>query len=224
MTGGQAVKLDLRNSSGNKKRILVGLSWDDTPRRPLERSRYRFFDIFFGIYNFFVTEIRNSRTKKEDKQERDSNFKHRDLDLLCFIYDAEGNFIRDIGPDPEKLIDESGSVYHSGEEFTGEAVYDDEAIRIDVGKLPAHYEHFVFMVVSDSKLSLAECGTFKIRLADSLKENDFLGMDVMAPPGSLFSAYIFGSLRKNGGDWTMQPIAEFGDFDADWATELKKFI
>jgi stress response protein SCP2 len=251
--GGQAIKLDLRESSGKKRRILISLSWDDAKLaspariRDLQWSapawlpsilRAAFDGTIKIIRHFFVwiqeiftapaysarTYYRQSKSSKKADQPGHDQFSQRDLDLLCFIYDADKNFVRKITPDPDNQIDEARSVYHSGEEFTGAGVYDDETICIEDGVLPDTYRHFVFLTVSDSKLSLGECGTFNMRLSDSVSEKAFITTPITPEQSGGNTAYIFCHAWREGNDWYAKSIGSFADFESDWPTELKKFI
>jgi len=212
------MKLDIKPTSGNKKRLMIGLSWDTPPRSSPSK----------GILGTIVHTFRFGREwskseKKTDLPGRDTSFAGRDLDLLCFIFDENKNFIREIGPSPDLLIDEASSVYHSGEEYTGEAVYDDETVTIDINKLPSEYKHFIAVVVSDSKLSLSECGTFKLRIADSSQDLNFILEDVTAPPGDT-SAYVFAKISREGDTWSAEKLGHFGEFETDWQNELPKYL
>lgn len=208
------MKLDIQPTMGNKKRLLIGLSWDALPRSNPSKGIWGTI-----VHTFkFGREWANSE-KKTDAPGRDMNFSGRDLDLLCFIFDENKKFIREIGPSPETLIDETSSIYHSGEEYTGESAGDDEVVTIDINKLPETYKHFVIVVVSDSKLSLAECGTFKLRIADSSKDMNFILEDINAPQNNS-SAYIFASITRDGDVWNAKKIGTFTDFNTDWALSL----
>lgn len=212
------MKLDIQATSGNKKRLMVGLSWDALPGSSPTKGIWGTI-----VHTFkFGREWSNSE-KKTDAPGRDINFSGRDLDLLCFIFDENKNFVREIGPSPDKLIDESSSIYHSGEEYTGEGVYDDETVTIEINKLSDTYKHFVFVVVSDSKLSLAECGTFKLRIADSSKDMNFILEDVLAPQGDT-SAYVFAKISRDGDNWNAEKLAHFGVFETEWQNELRQYL
>ena len=249
------MQLELKASSGNKKRILVGLSWEDGKTVSMAKTRdylppksepvsedTKKTSFLSGLRNFTrhillwgdemastggqtfrALRLDATTSKKDDSKGRDIKSSMRDLDLLCFIFDKDKNFVREIGPDPDTMIDEASSVYHSGEEFSGGGLYDDEMVRIEIDKLPANYQHFVFVVVSDSKLSLAECGTFNLRLADSTTDHNFIKDDVDAPADNS-SAYIFAKLSRDDQIWTTEQISKFGDFETDWPTALPEYI
>ena len=212
------MKLDIQPTSGNKKRLLVGLSWDALPGSSPSKGLLGTI-----IHTFKFGREWSKSEKKADAPGRDISFTGRDLDLLCFIFDENKRYIREINPSPDNLIDEAASVYHSGEEYTGEGVYDDETVTIDINKLPAEFKHFVFVVVSDSKLSLAECGTFKLRIADSSKDMNFILEDVTAPPGDT-SAYVFTKISRDGDTWNAERLGHFGEFETDWQNELPKYL
>lgn len=218
------MELNIQASSGNKKRLLVGLAWDDTPVSQPSRRKNIILNIFGTLLHSLMYALRSSKVdKNEDKPGRDINFSQRDLDLLCFIFNQEKKLVCTIGPDEDQMIEETNSVYHSGEEYTGSGVYDDEIIRIEIAKLPEHYHHFVFVVVSDSKLSLSECGPIRLRLADSSTDKNFIAERLEAPNNGS-SAYIFSRLTRKGDGWDGEAVGRYTDFEGDWSKTLPALL
>lgn len=229
-------------SPSGSTRFLVGLSWDDAalaspakiynPRvtRDIPQPVNGFLrhlivwiqEMFWTTGRSVKTGYRTYRSNKADDQDgRDLNYAGRDLDLLCLIYDADKNFVRSVGPETDQLIDPAGVVYHSGEEHSGAGAYDDEIIRIEVDRLPRQYQHFVFLTLADSKLSLGRCGPFSIRLADSMSNADFLKAEIQPEQGGDHTAHVFCHLYRENDKWFAKSLNLFGEFETDWATHLK---
>lgn len=249
-------EIDLPSPSLGKRRLVVGLSWDDAPlpdhdvvsepkslnkaseaimtsprlekmnpqtktalAAPLRFLRH--MDIWFqelgNIRNHIKAHNRvSSSSKSDDQPGRDKTFKQRDLDLVCFIFDEKGNFVCEIGPDPDTMVGHKNSIYHSGEEYTGQGTGDDEQIRIEIDSLPDTYCHFVFAVVSDSSLTFEECGTFTLRLADSRTEKSYFESAITAQQSGKHTAYAFCRLTHVAGQWFNTPINHFAQFEPDW--------
>lgn len=233
----------IRPSKSGTRRIRVGLSWDDTGYTPPARIRepyakkpktllgrlFRHLEIWGQEMSSIAPQTaqgekkRRHSSKSEDAKGRDTQYSLRDLDLMCFIYDGNGKFIRVIGPDPDNLIDPHKSVYHSGEEFTGEGVYDDESICIEADSILDEYVHFIFVIASDSNLSLSQCGNFGINVMDGA-DNKICSETVTAEESQHNSAYVFARISRSQQDWSLHKIAAYGDFDTQWSGELKKYL
>jgi stress response protein SCP2 len=162
--------------------------------------------------------------RKENKAGRNIKFKKRDLDLHCFIFDEDKQFVCEVSPEPQKLIDPSSSVYHSGDDYSGEGSFDDETIKLELNRLSRDYAHFFFVVTCDTKLTLAQCGEFRLHLYDPQSNKDLLLKKTKSEDGAAHASYIFCHLHKTDGAWDANPIESFGPYDRDWPLELAKMI
>ncbi|MCB9979193.1 MAG: TerD family protein [Rhodospirillales bacterium] len=159
--------------------------------------------------------------KEKDLPGRDEDFSHFDIDLHCFAYDINRNFLFEISPETRKLISPDGKIYHSGEEETGIGVYDDETIHIELKKLPDLYSFFVFSVSNDCRHSFNKISNLKVRLVDSASEQTLLETLVSSDQADGFA---FCTLYKNDGEWFFSPIAQYLKFDGEWKTSLTQFL
>jgi stress response protein SCP2 len=206
-------------SQGNKRRIVVGLSWN--PRLPSKMPKIL---SFFNPIKDFLFE--RSTQKSEDLSSRESSYKHYDLDLGCLIFDKDGVLLARISPDADELVNENSSVYHSGENLTGSGgAGDDEQIHIETVNLPPEYKHFFFLALSDSKFPLGESGAPTMRIADGKTEKSVLTAEIQTPESNpAASAYVFCHLQRDGDNWEVSLIGEYGDFTSDWENFCKEKI
>lgn len=131
-------KIPLQFSAQGKGRIVTGLSWDPRTDR-------------IG----FVDQVIN-----KDSQ--------HDMDLACFLYDAHGEFVDYVGAEAQDSMDQSGRVYHSGDDMSGEGGGDDEAITAELSALPADIHALIFLAEIKSRHVMGDIDSPSARLRDSL--------------------------------------------------------
>lgn len=131
-------KTPLQFSTQGKGRILVGLSWDPRP------DKIGFID----------------QVVRKDSQ--------HDMDLTCFLYNAESEFVDYVGAEAQDSMDQSGKVYHSGDDMSGEGGGDDETITAELNALPADIHALVFLAEVKSRHVLGDVDRPSARLLDSL--------------------------------------------------------
>ena len=91
-----------------------------------------------------------------------------DLDLSCFVYDADGNYIDFVGPMAQDSMDQSGAIYHSGDDATGSGDNDDEAISCELARVPDDVAQIIFVVEIRSKHIFADIAKPEFRIADGM--------------------------------------------------------
>lgn len=159
--------------------------------------------------------------KTEDLPERDKNYRHFDIDLHCFAYDKNKNYLFEVSPENRKLVSPDGKIYHSGEEETGIGVYDDETIHIEIKKLPDHYSYFVFSVSNDCAHSFKKISNLKVRLVDSASEKTIAEASISSDAADGFA---FCSVHRANDEWFFSPINQYIKFDKEWKTSLTQFL
>ncbi|MFA7276068.1 MAG: TerD family protein [Pseudobdellovibrionaceae bacterium] len=223
----KTIPLDI--SPEGARRLLVGLSWEPLlePKLTTEEKKSLWARLALtwklmpgnrGGYTGYAAKHQREWRKDEDKSSREKDYPHYDLDLLCLVFDNDKNLQVTIGPDPDILIDDLSTIYHSGENSTGSGgIADDEQIHIETASVPDSYQHFFFIVLSDCKFDLGEIDSLKIRIADSKTEKNFLTLDIMPPEHTaLKTGYLFAHIFRDGDNWKALPIEQFDAFEADW--------
>ncbi|HNQ92300.1 MAG TPA: TerD family protein [Alphaproteobacteria bacterium] len=232
MTSTAAIPLSI--SSDGKRRLLVGLSWEPLTAPQLsEKEKKSFFKTLFHKWtrtpfnrSGYDRKAQRVYRKKVDETGREKEYDYFDLDLICLVFDNHGNLKATIGPDPEHLINESGTVYHSGENPTGiGGIADDEQIHIHTLDVPADYAHFFFLIQSDCKFTLAEIDSPRIRIADSktektLLESPLIFLENQKDATACLSFHIF----RKGDDWLAERSDRLGAFEDDWESVCKEAI
>jgi stress response protein SCP2 len=221
------------------QRFLVGLSWDprdasdfkvkvsDGPRKGSITSRilhillapFEFIRVLFlSSAKLVVSDMHNNTLKKDsDEAGRDVKAEQYDLDLDCYIYDADLNLKTVVGVEDGELIDKSKRIYHSGDNQGGGGGGDDEKLYVETAGLPADYHHIYFVVKSDCKFSMAEFKNPSIRLADSKSDAVALQNSLHPPEGmpKVYN-YIFCRVSRDGEGWSFENIDEFMDDNVKW--------
>jgi stress response protein SCP2 len=148
-----------------------------------------------------------------------------DLDLMCLMYNEEGEFVDGVTGKPDETIDESGMVYHSGDDTSGLGhEVDDEVVSVELKELPDYIHHIFFVAEIQSDHEFADVLNPYIRISDAITENDFLVLDLRK--GTEHTACIFARVHRQDGKWILHNISEYrvGAYVEDWIEELKKYI
>jgi stress response protein SCP2 len=188
----------LKYSKKARHRVICGLNWD-----PLEQGP--------GLLQKITAGQRNRDTY--------------DLDLFCYMFDDDKDFADGVSGKPDETIDDSGNVYHSGDDTsgTGEEL-DDELVSVELRELPDYITHIVFVAEIQSDHSFADVLNPYIRVADGLTEQDLLIQDLR--DGGDFTACVFARLFKNEGTWMLHYIGDYKyGFDiVDWIEDVKPYL
>lgn len=135
-----------------------------------------------------------------------------DCDASAFMLNANG-----------KLADSSSIVYfgnlksscksviHTGDNLTGDGDGDDEQLLVDLNKVPSNIEEILFVVnIYSAKSKGQHFGMIEnafIRIVDQ-KTNKQLAHFNLTENYSDKTAMIFGSLKRNNGQWEFNAIGE----------------
>ncbi len=107
-----------------------------------------------------------------------------------------------------KLTILDGAVKHSGDNLTGEGAGDDEAIVVDLGRLPAEATGLVFTVNSFSGQKFTEVAKAYCRLLDAETDEELVRFDLTnaEPQTGVMMAKL---IRQFSGEWEMTAMGDF---------------
>jgi len=238
---------DLIISQAGERRFMVGLSWDaavpdmdvrigDGPKKgdkggefvyyllwPFQFLRI-FFISFFKILRMDRYTKDMVRTKKLGEK-RDDRVTQFDLDLYCYIFDDVMQSVAIVGAKAERLMDESGKVYHTGDDQTGYGSGDDEQLFVETRELPENYRHFFFVVRSESKYSLDQFINPAVRLCDSKCDRDYLQSTIMPDPEmKLAYNFVFCHVYRDGALWRFQNLDTYTGDGVNWLSYLPGLV
>ncbi|MEM9470227.1 MAG: TerD family protein [Pseudomonadota bacterium] len=188
----------LNHSKSSNERIIVGLSWDAREDK--------------------VSAV--SHVIAKDGQ--------HDLDINCFVYDQNSNFIDFIGAQAHETIDESGKIYHSGDNMCGSGDGDDETITVELANLPDHYKSLVFLVEVNGKHNFGEVLNPEARLVDSMSNKELLHASLSEDTAKDRNALVFIAITKDSespSGWTLHNINDYPDISKieDWGPYLSQY-
>lgn len=194
---GQSTKLNVTQEA--RHRVFVGLGWD-----PVER----------------VSLIDKAKAIASGKET------HHDLDLSCYIFDRDGRYISHVAAQDGKNADQTGHIYHSGDNIEGLGDGDDEQISVELKDLDPAIANIIFKASIKSGHSFAEVKDPEIHISDGYTGRQFLHQMLSDTPENDRNAFVFVRLHKTPeGQWMMQYIGEFLDQAGrtDWPEILKPF-
>ncbi|MEM7618719.1 MAG: TerD family protein [Pseudomonadota bacterium] len=189
----------LNQSQKSKQRIIAGLSWDAREDK-------------VGMVG---------RVLKHDSQ--------HDLDLSCYIYNKSGEFIDFVGPEAQDSMDESGKIYHSGDDMSGEGEGDDERIAAELAELPYEIHGMVFLVEISSNHVFADVESPTARIGDSFTETDLLSININHDGCADKTAFVMAAVyldNQSSSGWNLHHIADYPDITQveDWGSYLSRYI
>lgn len=187
----------LQYSKEARQRIICGLNWDPRQKRA-------------GLM-------------EKIKGMGGHNVETHDMDLACVMYDAKGDFLDGVSGRPEETTDQSGKIYHSGDDDTGMGDQnDDEAVFLEMKDFPADVAHVVFVVEMQSKHTFQDIEKPTVHIADAKTGNVQFGAEMTGD----FTAFAFARLFRDGSDWKLQYIGDYyyGSEVADWVDTLQKYV
>lgn len=135
-----------------------------------------------------------------------------DLDASCFMLNAEGK-----APGESALIfynnlkSADGAVEHTGDNRTGEGEGDDEAIKVELNKLPADIAKLAFAVTiheaDDRKQNFGMVSRAYIRVVNS-KNNEEIARFDLSEDASTNTAMIFGEVYRHNNEWKFKAVGQ----------------
>lgn len=189
-------KVPLYYTREARHRIVCGLSWD----------------------------ARGEKATREDRRaERGGhNATTYDLDLTCLMFDADGAYLDYVTGN--RAIDESGAVYHSGDDTTGAGGGDDEQVSVELLRVPEDVSHIVFVAEVKSLHRLGDIGNPTIRIADGKTDRNQL--TARLDEGGDNNACIFARIVRNGDSWDLHYIGAYvntADIE-DWVEPISDYL
>ena len=135
-----------------------------------------------------------------------------DLDASAFLLKADGKVRADsdfIFYNQLKSVD--GSVEHTGDNRTGEGDGDDEAIKVDLSKVPADIDRIAFTVtIHEAEARNQNFGQVRnafIRIVNQDTNSEVARYD-LAEDASTETAMIFAELYRNGAEWKFRAVGQ----------------
>lgn len=189
----------LEHSLKARQRIVVAINWD-----PREQEA-GFFDRLRGTH-----------------------YQH-DMDVMCFVFDHNREYIDYVGPEMQDSMDQSGCIYHSGDDQTGEGDTDDEFISIELAGLPEDVAHLVFLVEIRTKNTFGDILNPSARIFDGMSNQNLLETDISGPAAHGKAAFVFAHIYRDGSSptgWMLHHVGDFPDIAQiqDWSAHLKAHL
>ena len=135
-----------------------------------------------------------------------------DLDASAFLLKADGKVRADsdfIFYNQLKSVD--GSVEHTGDNRNGEGDGDDEAIKVDLSKVPAEIDKIAFTVTIHEaearRQSFGQVRNAFIRIVNQDNNSEVARYD-LAEDASTETAMIFAELYRNGAEWKFRAVGQ----------------
>lgn len=135
-----------------------------------------------------------------------------DLDASCFLLSAEGK-VRSDGDFIfyNNLKSSDGSVEHTGDNLTGEGDGDDEAVKVDLSRVPAEVAKIaVAVTIHDADARRQNFGSVSnafVRIVDSSNGTEITRYD-LTEDSSTETAMIFGEVYRHGAEWKFRAVGQ----------------
>lgn len=135
-----------------------------------------------------------------------------DLDASAFLLDGNGR-VRNDGDFIfyNNLRSSDGSVEHTGDNRTGAGDGDDEALKVDLSRVPADVQKIAFCVtIHDAEARRQNFGMVAnafIRVVNADNNQEVARYD-LSEDASIETAMIFGELYRNGAEWKFRAVGQ----------------
>ncbi len=106
----------------------------------------------------------------------------------------------------QHLVSDDGSVRHTGDNLVGGAGQggDDEAILVDLERVPVHVDQIVFTVNSFTGQTFAEVENAFCRLVDETNGQELARYTLTG--GGAYTAQVMAKVHRSGNGWSMTAI------------------
>jgi len=128
-----------------------------------------------------------------------------DLDLCCYAFDIEKNCIDQIRPGTGRDINDTESMYHSGDETTGYAGEFDEELFIEFSKLPRDVHDILLYIRINGDVEVEADTHVKFRLIDATHSTELLTKRLPFD-GKGEKGCIAGRLTRNADGWHYRSV------------------
>lgn len=153
---------------------------------------------------------------------------HHDLDLSCYIYDEKQRYISHVSAEAGRHVDQTGQIYHSGDNVEGVGDGDDEQISVELKDLDPAIHSLLFKASIKSGHSFCEVNAPEIRIADGYSGHNFLHSALNGEGSNEKSACIFVCVfrDKESGEWSIKHIQDYIDINSneEWPERLKEYL
>lgn len=135
-----------------------------------------------------------------------------DLDASCFLLTEAGK-VRSDGDFIfyNNLKSPDGSVEHTGDNLTGDGDGDDEAVLVELGKVPAEIHKIaVAVTIHDAEARRQNFGAVSnafVRIVDTATGTEITRYD-LTEDSSTETAMIFGEVYRNAGEWKFRAVGQ----------------
>ena len=144
--------------------------------------------------------------------ERTTDGAEFDLDASLFLLNSQGKARGDSDfIFYNKLTSDCGSVVHQGDNRTGEGDGDDEAIKIDLSKVPAEVNKVAITVTihdaQSSNQNFGQVANAFMRVVNDENNEEIARYD-LSEDYSVETAMIFGEIYRHNGEWKFKAIGQ----------------
>ncbi|HMW03188.1 MAG TPA: TerD family protein [Acidobacteriota bacterium] len=135
-----------------------------------------------------------------------------DLDASVFMLAATGKVRSDNDfVFYNNLTSPDGSVVHSGDNRTGAGEGDDEAVRVDLTRVPGDVQKMVFCVtIHDAEArrqNFGMIGSAFIRIVNDENAREIVRYD-LSEDASIETAMIFGEIYRHNNEWKFRAVGQ----------------
>ena len=135
-----------------------------------------------------------------------------DLDASAFLLDANGKVRSDADfIFYNQLKSTCGSVQHTGDNRTGAGEGDDEALMVDLSRVPAEVQKITFTVTihdaDQRKQNFGQVQNAFIRLVNAETNAEVARYD-LGEDASTETAMIFGEIYRHGSEWKFGAVGQ----------------
>ncbi len=135
-----------------------------------------------------------------------------DLDASAFLLGANGKVRSDADfIFYNQLKSADGSIEHTGDNRTGAGAGDDEAIRINLERVPMDIDKIVITVtIHDAQARRQNFGQVMnsfIRIVNEDTQNEVVRYD-LAEDASTETAMVFGEVYRSNGEWKFRAVGQ----------------
>lgn len=135
-----------------------------------------------------------------------------DLDASAFMVKEDGKVRSDADfIFYNQLRSTCGSVEHTGDNKTGAGEGDDEALIVQLDKVPTDIQRIIFTVtIHDAearKQNFGQVSNAFIRIVNKDNNNEVARFD-LSEDASIETAMVFGEIYKHGGEWKFKAVGQ----------------
>lgn len=209
-----------------RHRIGAGVSWDAAEKKVDRPKLFQLNKPEFGEAEEDLSEHFENPYGEDIKSEVGEVLETYDIDLVCLMYNEDGELSDAVSPMDGEEIDQSGKIYHSGDERQGISINDDEIISVELKDLPEYIHHMVFLVTAQCGNDLSEIVNPEMRIFDAIDDRNLLHTQMGGASAKGKTAFIFCRIYRGKDDWEVHNISEYR-IDAEvenWAEEIKPFL